>query len=233
LFVLGVIGLAETVGFFFLQDWTRALIPWELNRLAGIFLSSICAASACPILWIALSQEYAALTAGGMDFMVMFAGFAGFSFQAYAANPRQPVLVFGLICTAGFLTALGLIYFGLRHPFNNARRVPGLVRFSFGAFAANLVVTGLLLVLGRPNVFPWQLTHQQSVLYGWIFLGAAGYFLVYDLILIVPFVALLFGREPFLAPNLLYYIAVLVYSGGLAVYFLFVRQETRISFKSA
>lgn len=250
LFVLGAVGLAETVGFFFLQEWTQAIIPWELNRLAGIFLSSICAASSFPMIWIAFSKQYAALTGGAINFAVLFAGFAAFSFQVYAVNPRQPVLVFGLICAAGLLATLGLIFFGLSHTFDNARPVPGLVRISFLVFAANLVIAGVMLALKRPNVFPWELTSQQSVLYGWIFLGAGSYFLygflrpawgnahgqffgflAYDLILIGPFVALFFGSEPFLIPNLVYYIFMLTYSGALAVYYLFVNSETRISFQ--
>jgi hypothetical protein len=58
-------------------------------------------------------------------------------------------------------------------------------------------------------------------------------FLVYDLVLIVPFAAQFFSKEPFRVPNLLYYIAVLVFSGGLALYYLLINQETRISFRSA
>jgi hypothetical protein len=143
-----------------------------------------------------------------------------------------------------------LISFGLRHRFHDARPVPAIVRISFIFFMLNLMIAGTLLVLKQPNVFPWQLTPQQSVLYGWIFLGAAGYFLygvlrpvwsnargqllgflAYDLILIGPFIALFFGEEPFLLPNLVYYIAALIYSGGLGVYYLFLNPETRISFK--
>lgn len=251
LFVIGVIGLAETLGFFFLQPWATSLIPWELNRLAGIFLSSIFAASSFPILWIAFSQEYAALTGGGINYAVLLTGFAGFSFQTYAANPRQPVLIFGLVCAAGALGSAALAWYGSRHKFQHGAPVPALARISLAVFALNLLIAGSQLTLKRPHVFPWQLTPQQSVLYGWIFLGAAVYFfhgvlrpvwgnaygqllgfLAYDLVLIVPFVALFFGSEPFLVPNLLYYIIVLVYSGGLALYYLWINPQTRISFKS-
>jgi hypothetical protein len=250
LFLFGIVGIVETIGFFFLQDWARSLVPWELNRMAGVFLSSICAASTSPMLWIALSREYAAVTGGAINFVILFSGFAIFSFGVFAANPRPPVFVFGVFCLLGCLFVLGLIPFGLRHPFQDKRRVPAIVRISFFLFFINLSLAGVMLVLNRPNVFPWQLTPQQSVLYGWIFLGAAAYFLygvlrpvwgnahgqlfgflAYDLILIGPFIALLFGEEPFLLPNLVYYIAMLIYSGALGVYYLFLNRETRISFK--
>jgi hypothetical protein len=83
----------------------------------------------------------------------------------------------------------------------------------------------------------------MSVMYGWMFLGAACYFaygvlrpyvwnmtgqllgfLAYDLVLIGPFVRHLWQVEPAMLPNLLVYIAVLLYSGGLAVWALFFRR---------
>ena len=250
LFVFGIVGIAETIGFFLLQDWARALVPWELDRLGGIFLSSICAASTLPMLWIGFSKEYAALAGGAINFIIVFGGFAAFSALVYISNPRPAVLLFGLFALVAFLVSLGLLFFGLRYSFQEARRPPALVRISFIFFVINLTLAGILLVLKRPNVFPWQLTPQQSVLYGWIFLGAASYFfygllrpawgnahgqllgfLAYDLILIGPFIALLFGKEPFLLPNLLYYIAALIYSGALGVYYLFLNRQTRIQFR--
>lgn len=250
LIVFAVVGLAETIGFFLLQDWVTSLVPWELNRMAGIFLSSICIAFSLPMLWIALSQEYAGLAGGAINFAIIFGGFAAFSFKVYAATARQPVLVFGAITLVGFLFTLGLIYFGFLHTFKDMRPTPAIVRISFLAYFVNLTFSGLQLVLSKPNVFPWQLTHQQSVLYGWIFLGASTYFLygflrpvlgnaygqllgflAYDLILIVPFIGLFFGNESILVPNLVYYIAVLIYSGSLGIYFLFINKGTRVSFR--
>jgi len=251
LIVFGLIGLAEAYGFFVLQDWAKALVPWELSSLSGIFMASICAASSCPMLWIAFSEEYAALTGGGINFAVMFGGFAAFSFKIYlTVNPRPEILLFGSICAAGFIATLGLIYFGLHHTFRNSRSLPSFVRILFGFLTVNLILAGSLLVLKRPNIFPWELTPQQSVLYGWIFLGAAFYFLygffrpvwgnahgqflgflAYDLVLIVPFIALLLSKKPFILPNLVYYIVVLIVSALLAVYYLFANQDTRISFK--
>jgi len=249
LVVFAVVGIAETVGFFLLQGWVVALVPWELNRMAGIFLSSICIAFSLPMLWIALSQEYAGLAGGAVNFAIIFGGYSAFSFKVYAATSRQPVLVFGVITLIGCLVSLGLMVFGSHHDFNDVRPTPPLVRFSFLAYFINLTYSGTQLVLSKPDVFPWQLTHQQSVLYGWIFIGASTYFLygflrpvlgnahgqmlgflAYDLVLIFPFIGLFFRDDPLLVPNLVYYIAVLVYSGSVGIYFLFINTATRISF---
>lgn len=250
LFFMGTLGLVFTFGFFTQQAWATMWVPWELDRLACIFLASIWAAIAVPVLWIAWTREYASITGGAIDLAITFGGFAAFAFSVYATNPRQPVLLFGIFAVVGFVVTVGLLLFGLRHSFRDVRPTPRLVRYSFAFFAAVLILTGGALTLKQPNIFPWTLTPQQSVLYGWIFLGAATYFiygflrpvwgnavgqllgfLAYDVILIVPFLALLFGNEPYLLTNLLAYIFVLVYSGALAVYFLFVNPATRILFK--
>lgn len=251
LFALGLGGLLLMVGFFIQASWVTTLVPWELSPLASIFLSSIAAASAFPILWLAWTRDYGALAGGGIDFAITFGGFAGLAFVANAANPRMALVLFGVYCLLGALVSVGLFFFGLRQPFRDTRAMPGLVRFSFAAFFLILTVVGLLLIFKAPNIFPWQLTPQQSVLYGWIFLGAATYFafgfvrpvwanaqgqllgfLAYDLVLIVPLVALFLGTEPYSLPSLLIYIAILLYSGGLAVYYLFFNLSTRINLRS-
>jgi hypothetical protein len=85
------------------------------------------------------------------------------------------------------------------------------------------------------------------VVFGCIFLGDAFYFiyallrprwgnafgqllsfLAYDLVLIVPFVQLLDTVKPGHMTGLIVYIVVLVYSGGLAIYYLFIDPRTRI-----
>jgi K+-sensing histidine kinase KdpD len=119
------------------------------------------------------------------------------------------------------------------------------VRISFWIFSVTLLLAGGALILRLP-VFPWTLNPDSSVIFGCIFLGDAFYFLygllrprwhnafgqllsflAYDLVLIVPFVALVKTVKPELLLNLVVYIAVLLYSGALAVYYLFINSRTR------
>ena len=58
-------------------------------------------------------------------------------------------------------------------------------------------------------------------------LGQLLSFLAYDLVLIIPFVGLLDTIEPGRFINLAVYTAVLIYSAGLAVYYLFINPQTR------
>jgi hypothetical protein len=91
------------------------------------------------------------------------------------------------------------------------------------------------------------LNPDTSILFGCIFVGDAFYFLyglirprwqnafgqllsflAYDLILIGPFLALSKTVDSKHSLNLIVYIAVLLYSGALAVYYLFFHPKTRL-----
>jgi len=101
------------------------------------------------------------------------------------------------------------------------------------------------MVLGH-QIFPWPLKPGSLASYGWIFLGAATYFfypvvqptwhnaraqlwgfLAYDLVLIVPYLEHFKKVVPALRPNLIVYVAVLLYSAALAIYYLFINPATR------
>jgi hypothetical protein len=141
---------------------------------------------------------------------------------------------------------LWLFLWSRRLPVAETQPTPRLVSISYAAFAAVLILVGGALVLKTPNVFPWPLKPETSVVFGWIFIGDAFYFLhallrrtwqsaraqlwsflAYDLVLIGPFLAHLAVVKPELLTSLLVYMAVLVYSGGLAIYYLFINRATR------
>jgi hypothetical protein len=59
-------------------------------------------------------------------------------------------------------------------------------------------------------------------------LGQLLSFLAYDLVLIVPFVLLFDTVKPDRMFSLIVYTAVLIYSGGLAIYYLLINPQTRL-----
>ena len=94
---------------------------------------------------------------------------------------------------------------------------------------------GIALVAGT-SFLPWPVTDDLSVVVGLFFIGAAAYFaygvaqpiignafgqllgfLAYDLVLIVPFVVRLPTIQPEFRTSLYIYIAVLIYSGLVAL----------------
>jgi hypothetical protein len=247
LVVAGLLSLVLAAGFFFQMPWAVVLWPWPSSRLSHIFIASILAASGVPVLWIAWSGERAAMAAGALNLSITYFGMAGFSLHTYSLDvSRRPILHYALACLllAGVCAALFL--WSRRMPFKDSRRLPAGVKVSFAVFTTILVVAGAALVMERPGIFPWRLGPEQSVLYGWIFLGAATYFLsslarplwanargqllgflAYDLVLIEPFLRHFETVDPALWVNLVVYTAVLAYSGLVAVYYLFIHPETR------
>jgi hypothetical protein len=74
-FVLAsVISLVLTAGFFAQVSWATTLWPWPAAPLSFVFIASILAAIAIPVLWIAVSGEIAAAQAGSLDLAVMYGG---------------------------------------------------------------------------------------------------------------------------------------------------------------
>lgn len=250
-YVLIATSLAELVvaaGFFLQLPWATALWPWPTSRLSNIFIASILAASAAPVMWIGLSGDLAAITGGAINLLLTSLGMAAFSFHTYAQdNGRPSILIFALICIAFASICLGLVLWARRLRFQDARPLPTVLRLSFAVFLVILTIVGSAMVLRVANAFPWPLSPEQSTLYGWIFLGAACYFLyallvpkwsnakgqllgflAYDLVLIVPFVSHFHKVDPNLWINLVIYTAVIIYSGVLAAYYLVLHRTTRI-----
>ena len=125
--------------------------------------------------------------------------------------------------------------------------MPRLVRWSFVVFIIALLIVSIQLIFQVPNVIPWAITPELSVVIGWMFLGAAAYFvyallrpswnnsagqlagfLAYDVVLIVPFLQRLPTVAPQSQAGLIVYTAVVVYSGLLAFYYLFISKATRV-----
>lgn len=250
LVALGAAGLLGALAFIMQAPWIAGLWPWpSYGRLSGIFVASILAAAAAPVMWIGLSGELAAITGGALNFLVTYGGMAAYSAGVYLSDTsRGPILLFTLFCAAAAALCLTLLLWARRMAFRDIRPTPRAVRVSFALFIVVLLLAGGSLVLKTQRIFPWSLTVQQSVLYGWIFVGAAFYFLygvikpvwgnavgqllgflAYDLVLIVPFLRHFAVVNPDLRINLTVYTTVLIYSGLLAIWFLFVNRSTRFA----
>jgi hypothetical protein len=245
--ILGI-GLATlatlvAIGFFLERPEVEPLWPWPTYGLSYVFISSILAAIAAPIFWISITDEPAAICGGAIN---LFATFAAFAVYALLQPDMPEVRTFGIASAVIALGCLVQIVLTYPIPFRDARPMPKLVRYSFLLFAAILTYVGGSMATHRANMFPWPLKPELQVLYGWIFLGAACYFvygfarpvwgnlrgqlwgfLAYDLVLIVPYVQHFDKVSEDLRPNLIVYVSILVYSGLLAIYALFVSRPNR------
>lgn len=221
----------------------------DLPRLSYYFLSSIWAAIALPNLWIGLTREYAAVVGGAINLTIMFGALAIYLLQSYAAHDHDRLLFAALACMGGAATSVGLGIWAWRFDFRDQRPLPGPVRWAFALFAVTLILVGGALILKRPRVFPWPLDAEVSVVYGWIFMGAAAYFayalwnprwhnacgqllgfLAYDIVLILPFLDHFDTVESEHRLSLIIYTLVVSFSGLLAIFYVFVNPTTRLWF---
>jgi len=245
----GTVTIIYAAGFFLQAPWATLIWPIKSPRLSNIFISSILAAIGTPIVWIGLADEARAMVGGALNLLVTNVGFAAAAFTFQSRNPQPVMLIFGIFSSLMAVLCIGLVVYGQRKPFQDTKPVPGIVRDSFIVFAIALQVTSIALLTQRPNIFPWPLSGENSVMYGGIFLGAMWYFLygvvypvwsnargqmigflAYDLVLIVPFVVHFQAIRPEMLTSLIVYTTVISYSGLLAVYFLFIHPATRFSF---
>lgn len=244
LFIGGLINLLLALGFVFRIPLALNLWPWEDGRYSYLFIGSILAAISAALLWIGWSGELGALPAGSLNVVVIALATAVYFFNL-AANGQSEMFGYGLASVLVLFISAALFFWSRRLPLADSRPTPALVRVSFGIFTLALLFVGGGLVLHQP-LFPWDLNPASSIIFGWIFLGDAFYFLhaflrprwsnacgqllsflAYDLVLIVPFVMLFDTVQPERMTSLIVYIAVLIYSSGLAVYYLFIHPRTR------
>lgn len=219
---------------------------WPLDytgEMSFIFLASIAAAAAASTLWCVYADEPGALFGIGLDYVTIFTPVAISMFGLASRNSN--VIGFAIFCVLASLFGLGLLIYSRKQSFVDPRPMPRLLRLSFVGFVLALVIGGSW-VLFDPSVLPWSITRDISVLYGWFFIGAAAYFgyglirprwantagqlagfLAYDLVLVVPFLNLLPTIPDHWRFNLLLYMTIVVSSGILSAYYLFLSPLTQ------
>ena len=244
LLIAGLVILVLALGFIFRVPLVLRLWPWEDGRYSYLFVGSILAAVSAAAVWIGWTGEFGALPAGSLNVFVIGLTTSIYFFQL-SSQGRAHMALFGTFAVLAAITSLLSFFWSLNIPLSESRSMPGPVKISFWVFIASLFLSGTALILQAP-IFPWALNRDTAVVFGCIFLGDAFYFLygmfrpnwhnalgqllsflAYDLVLIVPFVGLLNTVAPERFINLVVYTVVLIYSGGLAMYYLFINPQTR------
>jgi hypothetical protein len=242
----GLVILLVAFGFIFQVPMATNLWPWPDGRLSYLFIGSILAAVSVAALWIGWTGEFGALPAGALNIFVIAVTASVYYFQLALRDGRSNMISVGIAAVVMAFASAAAFFWSRRIPLADVRPMPGLVKVSFGIFITSLILAGGALIFHAP-IFPWTLNPDSSVIFGCIFLGDAFYFLyslsfprwhnalgqllsflAYDLVLILPFLALFKTVKPELMLNLIMYVAVLIYSGGLAVYYLFINSKTRL-----
>src|SRR5688500_15278174 len=77
----GFAALVLTLGFYFQMSLATKLWMWPDGRLTYIFIASITAAIAAPLIWMALSGEWGAAVGGAVNLTIQAGGIALFLAQ--------------------------------------------------------------------------------------------------------------------------------------------------------
>jgi hypothetical protein len=251
LVVVGIVQLMLAAGFFFQQAWATSLWPLPDTRLSYAFIAAILAGGAAPLIWIGLSGRLAGLAGYGLGFGVMYAGMALAALLFYSRTQQTSLAWFALAMgiTAG---VCAILFFRTRNPVPEAQPTPRIVRLAFMVEVLVLAGAGILLILKVPNTLPWNLSPESSVLYGWVFLGLAFYylyavlnpqwihalgpllgFLVYDLVLFSPLFARFGNLQPEHMRGQIAATLIIIFSAILGVYYLFIDPATRLGSPSS
>src|SRR5688572_33169683 len=92
LILVGLMIILLTMGFYFQMEWATNLWMWQDGRLTYIFIASITAAIAAPLLWMTFSGEWSAAAGGAVNLLIQAGGITLFLLQL---NMLPYVLVFG------------------------------------------------------------------------------------------------------------------------------------------
>jgi hypothetical protein len=248
LLVICIVQAVFAVLFILQTEFVKGRWPFpNTGPLSMMFVGSIFAAAAAATLWCLVSNVEGALSGVALDYLVILAPLTVFSFQTGTISGNAALMAYSGLCLIGFYFGLWLYLYSQRIPTPDKPKQPLLLRGSFAVFGIALILTGGALVLKTPNILPWPVTPELSVVIGWMFLGASAYFiysvlrpswansggqlagfLIYDLILVVPFINRLSTIDAQLLPNLIIYFVIIGYSSLLAIYYLFVNPSTRL-----
>ena len=226
--------------------WALQTWPWPEKRLSNIFIASVFGAMAGAMLWVGASGRLAGAAGGFLHVATMSAGLATVMWPMALAQPGSTLMGYALGSTAAALACLAAFGFVRRLPVADTRRIPRSLRVWSLIYIAILLPAGGALVAQVPGVMPWPLKPEMSMVCGWVFLSAAWSFaypllrpqvehvrvgligfLVYDAVLIGPFMGLLDTVRPDLLRSLQLYLLALVVTAGVSLYYLFVCRATQ------
>lgn len=247
LVLLCAVQLIFAVAFFVRWPPAIALWPFEgTTPLTYILLAAFFAAAAASTLWPVLSGHTGALAGVGLDYVVILTPMALYMAWLGVQRGEGGLLVAAVLVALGAAFGVWLFRWARRFPLDTSVPMPGPVRVSFVVFVVALLLVSGRLFLGIPTI-PWKLTPELSIVAGCLFLGAAVYFvygllrpswtnaagqlvgfLAYDLVLIVPLLRALPVVAPEFRTGLTIYVIIVIYSGLLAVYYLFGNRQTRV-----
>ena len=246
--IAGIALLLYALGLYFTIPAARLLWIWPAAPALGLaFAGAWLAAGALHLLWVGVTGHLTAIRGLALGGFIAYAGTAARLITQFALPGHERYLLSAAIFAFGALLSGVVVALLYRRPSAGDRDIPGPIRWAFLVFSAILLPVGVAMVLGAPHVYPVTLSPDMIVIYGCFFLGSFGYyfygflkpslfnatghmlaFLIYDLMLIPPFVAYWPVVAPEFKTSLLVYLIILVASAVFCAYYLLVNPKTRL-----
>jgi hypothetical protein len=262
----GIACFVLTFGFWTQAPWAVQMWPWPDGPLTLTFIASIQAAIGAAMIYIGITQQWYNVVPGALNLFVMMAGVSAHFFilaqnpalltPVEGVTPTDPARLQMIAIVCAVWAAINLVLFvwmqwaSQRLSSAELDRAPIFMRVAYGIYVLALVLVGGALILKTPNVMPWPLKPETSVIIGWIFFGDAFYFLygilrpywqfsraqlwsflAYDAVLLYPFLSRIANGFTNVAPefrsSLIVYTIVLIFSALVSIYYLFIRRRTR------
>ena len=246
--LIGIIVFLMALGIYLSLPGFRQLWVWPHAAPLGLaFVGAWLAGGAATAIWIGVTGHFTVLRVLMLTMVIAFigSGLRLISQQSLPGNERY--LPFALFFFASAILAAVTIGLTRRLPERGDALPPAAIRWAFLLFSAILLLAGGALLIDRPNIFPIPLSTDVAFVYGSFFLGSFGYyfhgflrpsalnatgqmlsFLVYDLLLIPPFLRHLSVVEDQHQTSLVVYLGVLIVSAFFCAYFLLIDPRTRM-----
>lgn len=128
--VLLLVGLASCVlayGYFAQTPWALATWPWKDGPLANIFVSSVLAAVAAAMLWVAASGQLAGAAGGFLHVSTMMGGIGLVLLSASSGAGTGPAQL-AVPCLLAAATGMAGFAWVRRLPLSDARPLPTAMR---------------------------------------------------------------------------------------------------------
>lgn len=199
-FIVGLLFLL--LGMVFMWGISQFSTFWMNVYLFGATLM----AYAIPLLWVGITRSYKALAGGGLSLLATFGAIGLYLLRLHI----EGLIHIGEISLAIALLGLWFLIVGIKIAHSKKDRLPVSTQWLMALMLTIALIQGLFLIVPLPTHFPWMLSNELSVIYGWVLIGASLFFgwtlfepvwengypllyaiLVYDALLIGPFISLL------------------------------------------
>lgn len=174
--VAAIVWLLLAIGLYAQSSLVTWIWPWDDARMTYIFFSSIAAAVAGPLAWIAWEDEPPALAGTNLNGVMIGGLVTGALVVMAVAESEWRLVNYAVVSTLLTIAAASVFHSFHGEPVRDRTPQPVPVRIVFAILVLILLPLGTALMLRVDGVFPWTLPGHTSTMIGGMFIGASAYF---------------------------------------------------------